>query len=530
MRSLDNGTHVRALVLLSIAALGAVACSPKVRNYSDGSGGLGEGGEGGGGGGDGGGAGGGGAGAGGAGAGGAGAGGGDGGSGGEGGAPVGPGRFQWALQIGENGFDSAASVAVDSDGNPIVIGRFSGAIDLGGGPIVAQGGSGSYLAKFDRDGKHVWSKSFGLSLAGGQHVAHGLGDAVFVGGSYFRNLDLGGGPLPESSGGLGLARFETGSGKHVWSKGFGDQYVKELEYVAFGGSGTVLISGSIGGTADFGGGPIGDAISGNAVYVAKLDAAGRHVFTIYIDDERASLGAGGLAADAEGHVAIAGTFDQNFNLDPRVRPFVSKGGRDIFFAKVDAKGALLWQKAFGNSLYDAASQVAFDAAGNVFLAGMFQGSVDFGGGPLVALGTKPNFFVAKFDPAGKHLYSRGFGDSELQDVASIAVDPAGNAVITGTFLGSIDFDGTVLESQGTVDDPNGSRSGGDIYIAKLGLDGKHLWSRQIGDPVEQAAGGVALGPKGEVFAVGSFRGTVDFGGGPVTTRGESDGYVVKLGP
>ncbi|WP_437970689.1 hypothetical protein WMF04_15975 [Sorangium sp. So ce260] len=527
MRSLDNGTHVRALVLLSIAALGAAACSPKVRNYGDGSGGVGEGGEGGGG------AGGGADGGGGGGAGGGGAGGGDGGdggSGGDGGAAVEPGRFQWAIQIGENGFDSAGSVAVDSEGNPIVIGRFSGAIDLGGGPIVAQDGSASYLAKFDRDGKHIWSRSFGLSLAGGQHVAHGPADGLFVGGSYFRNLDFGGGPLPESSGGLGLAKFEGGTGNHVWSKGFGDQYVKELKYVAVGAAGAVVISGSIGGTADFGGGPIGDAISGNAVYVAKLAADGSHVFTIYIDDARASLGAGGLAVDAEGNVAFAGTFDQNFNLDPNATPFVSKGGRDIFFAKVGPTGGLLWQKAFGNSLYDAASQVAFDAAGNVFLAGMFQGSVDFGGGPLVALGTKPNFFVARFDPAGNHLYSRGFGDSELQTVASIAADPAGNAVVTGTFLGSIDLDGTVLASQGTVEDPNGQRNGGDIFIAKLGLDGKHLWSRQIGDPEEQAAGGVALGPKGEVFAVGAFRGTVDFGGGPVTTRGESDGYLVKLGP
>ncbi|WP_437320348.1 hypothetical protein [Sorangium sp. So ce385] len=521
MRSLNHGTHVRALVLLSIAALGAAACSPKVRNYGDGSGGVGEGGGGGS------------AGGGEPAAGGGGGGGsrGDGGGGGEGGAAAEPGRLRWAIQIGENGFDSAASVAVDPEGNPIVIGRFAGAIDLGGGPIVAQDGSASYLAKFDGDGKHLWSRSFGLSLPGGQHVAHGPGGGLFVGGSYFQNLDFGGGPLPQNNGGLGLARFESGTGNHVWSKGFGDQYVKELEYVAVDGQGAVLISGTLGGTADFGGGPVGDAISGNAVYVAKLDADGNHAFTLYIDDGRASLAAGGLAVDGEGNAAIAGTFDQSFNLDPMsAPPLASKGGRDIFFAKVGPKGGLLWQKAFGNSLYDAASQVAFDAAGNVFLAGMFQGSVDFGGGPLVALGTKPNFFVAKFDPAGNHLYSRGFGDSELQEVASLAVDPAGSAVVTGTFLGSIDFDGTALESQGTKEDRNGYLGGGDIFIAKLGIDGKHLFSRQIGDPDMQMAGGVALGPKGEVFAVGSFRGTVDFGGGPLTTRGETDGYLVKLDP
>ncbi|XYI01621.1 hypothetical protein ACMHYB_18440 [Sorangium sp. So ce1128] len=300
--------------------------------------------------------------------------------------------------------------------------------------------------------------------------------------------------------------------------------------MAVDSAGAVLISSSIGGTADFGGGPIGDEISGNAVYVAKLDTAGNHVFTRYIDDARAWLGAGGLAADAHGNVAVAGTFEQNFNLDPASPPLVSRGGNDIFFAMLAPDGALLWQKAFGNSLYDTASQVAFDATGNVFLAGVFQGSVDFGGGALVALGTKPNFFVAKFDPAGNHLFSRGFGDSERQDVASIAIDPSGNAVITGTFLGQINLDGAVLTSMGTATDPNGQSTGGDIFIAKLGPGGEHLWSRQIGDPDIQSARGVAVGPAGGVFAVGSFRGTIDLGGGPVTTRGESDGYLVKLGP
>lgn len=166
----------------------------------------------------------------------------------------------------------------------------------------------------------------------------------------------------------------------------------------------------------------------------------------------------------------------------------------------------------------------------MLLAGTFQRSVDFGGDPLVALGTNPNFFVAKFNVAGVHLYSRGFGDSELQDVASIAVDPAGNAVITGTFRGSIDLDGAVLTSQGTAPDANGHLAGGDVFIAKLGPGGKHLWSLRAGDPDVQEAGGVAVGTGGEVFAVGSFRGAVDLGGGPMITRGEADGYLVKLGP
>ncbi|WP_437666071.1 hypothetical protein [Sorangium sp. So ce1182] len=491
----------RVLATLSVVALGA-ACSPEEGRHGGDDAGEGGGGAGGSG------------------------------AGAGGGAPQ-RARFQWAVQIGESGVDSAVSVTVDPEGNPIVIGRFSGTIDLGGGPLVAQGGSASYLAKFDRDGKHLWSKAFPLNLSGGQHIAHNRRNGLYVGGSYSGNLDLGGRPLPELNGGVAIALLDSGSGKHLWSLGFGDEYEKDLSYVALDTASSLFVSGSMRGTADFGGGPIGDTLVGSGFYLTKWDGEGTHFFTKYIDDGRASLAAGGLAISARGNVVIAGTFEQSFTVVPEDRakmPLASKGGRDIFFAMLDPDRTLRWQQAFGDSLDDSASQVAVDGEGNVLLAGTFQGSVAFGGDPLVALGTNPNFFVAKFNVEGVNLYSRGFGDSDMQDAASVAVDPAGNAVVTGTFRGSIDLDGAVLSSQGTAPDASGHLAGGDVFIAKLGPDGKHLWSLRAGDPDMQEAGGVAVGPGGEVFAVGSFRGTVDFGGGPMVARGQADGYLVKLGP
>ncbi|UQA56879.1 SBBP repeat-containing protein [Polyangium aurulentum] len=491
MRTFSFSTRAQLFACLTLLPVFA-ACSQEVRTYPD-----------------------------------AGGGGGSGGQGGAGGSAPTPGAALWSVQIGQNGYDSVASVAVDPAGNTLVIGHFSGAIDLGGGPITSPNGSATFVAKLDRDGKHVWSKAFTLSLPGGQHIAVDPNGEVLVGGNYFYDLDFGGGPLPKTNGGLAVAKLSGLDGSHIWSKGFGDQYSKDLKYVASDRFGGVVILGPYGGTVDFGGGPIGNEFSGGDVFFARLDAAGNQVFTRNINGGQFD-DAYGLAVDEQGNIAIAVGFEETISLGQE--PATSKGQKDILLAKFDPLGNFLWQKAFGDALYDTASQIAFDAQGNILLTGTFGGSVSFGGEPLVALGTNPNVFLAKFDPDGNHVYSRSLGDGERQEAGSVAVDPAGNALITGSFLGSIDFGGTILTSKGSMPDGQGSVQVGDIFVAKFGPSGDYLWSRQAGDGELQRASGIAVDSGGNVIAGGNFRGTLDFGTGPMTTRGELDGVVAKLQP
>ncbi|MDQ1368271.1 MAG: hypothetical protein QOF20_624, partial [Acidimicrobiaceae bacterium] len=77
------------------------------------------------------------------------------------------------------------------------------------------------------------------------------------------------------------------------------------------------------------------------------------------------------------------------------------------------------------------SAVAVDAAGNIVLGGSFGGSVDFGGGPLVATAGHPSAFLVRLDPNGKHLWSQTFAteDAVLQGVA---VGADGRIAATGT--------------------------------------------------------------------------------------------------
>jgi hypothetical protein len=57
----------------------------------------------------------------------------------------------------------------------------------------------------------------------------------------------------------------------------------------------------------------------------------------------------------------------------------------------------LWSKRFGDTGYQNATATAVDGAGNVLLTGNFVGTVDFGGGPLSSAGGY-DIFVAKLSP------------------------------------------------------------------------------------------------------------------------------------
>ena len=90
-----------------------------------------------------------------------------------------------------------------------------------------------------------------------------------------------------------------------------------------------------------------------------------------------------------------------------------------------------------------AAALAVDAAGNILVAGQFEGTIDFGVGPLTSL--KTDGFVAKLSPTGDGLWSKRFGEVKSQDLASgIAVDASGTVIVTGIFEGTVDFGGGAI--------------------------------------------------------------------------------------
>ncbi|MDI1482628.1 hypothetical protein QHF84_38760 [Polyangium sp. y55x31] len=179
----------------------------------------------------------------------------------------------------------------------------------------------------------------------------------------------------------------------------------------------------------------------------------------------------------------------------------------------------VWSKSFGETDMQSIESVAIDpATGDVVAVGSFRGVVDFGGGPLVSTGEN-DLFVARFGPLGEPKWSKRFGDAANQEAFAVAIDPAGSIYIGGAIQGAMDFgDGQILTSAGN----------DDAFVAKLDAQGNLAWAKRFGDAKVQRTTRIVITPSGRIVLGGSFTGTINFGGTDLVSAGSSDIYVAEL--
>lgn len=362
---------------------------------------------------------------------------------------------------------------------------------------------------------HIWSQGYGdASYQQTSSVSIDASGAVVITGFFEGSINFGGGVLTSAGGrDAFVAKFDA-SGNHVWSKHFGDASGQESSKVATDPSGAVIITGFFSGSIDFGGGVL-TSMGGNDVFVAKFDAAGNHVWSSSFGDGGFQV-SNGVAVDPVGNVVIAGYFDGSVDFGGGALT-ATAGGTDVFVAEFDASGNHIWSNSFGDAAAQGVPFVTADASGNVLVTGYFWGSIDFGGGVLSSVGLY-DMFLAKFDGSGTHLWSKRFGDGSTEQPWDLATDASGGVVVAGHFMGGIDFGGGTLTSAG----------GEDIFLVKLDAAGNHVWSRRFGDTSGQYAYGVAIDDAGAVTATGFIRGSVDFGGGTLTSAGNEDVFLARF--
>jgi hypothetical protein len=144
-----------------------------------------------------------------------------------------------------------------------------------------------------------------------------------------------------------------------------------------------------------------------------------------------------------GDLVIGGRLTGTIDLDMGSGVLGLTGEGDMFFARYTSAGNAVWGATIGStSGVDQLHDVAVDPAGNIWLVGAINDSIDLDPGPGLALFTctpdSRDGFIAKYDAGGNFLWGHTFGSAQIDQAKSIAFTPAGNAVVTGHFNSGID--------------------------------------------------------------------------------------------
>ncbi len=241
--------------------------------------------------------------------------------------------------------------------------------------------------------------------------------------------------------------------------------------------------------------------------------------------------ANAVVSDQNNNVYVTGSFRNTIDIDPGLSSSVvtSNGESDIFIQKFNSNGDLLWAKTIGGTNFDYAKDIAIDNSGNVYITGVFKGTVDFNPGTGTDNKTSNgqyDAFILKLDINGGFAWSYSFGGSNFDYGNTISVDSFGNIWVAGSFRNTVDF------NDGAGTNSKTSSGGEDIYVLKLNFLGNFSNVNTMGGSDNDIATSLTIDQFGFIYITGTFEGTADFNPTNsvtnLTSNGGEDIFIEKL--
>jgi hypothetical protein len=377
--------------------------------------------------------------------------------------------WTWAKQVGDTSVEAGTGITTDSLGNVYVVGYFAtNSIVIGTSTLTNAGPVGNwdfYIVKYDAAGNVLWSK--GIGGTGNDistAVATDKSGNVYVGGSFSSPaLNLGIVTLTNTGNSDPfLAKYDT-NGNLLWAK------------------------------------------SANG----KLD-----------EDVWA------LCVDGLGNAIITGRYTDSLTIGSYLLKHIgTMNGSNIFTAKFDGNGNILWAKGAGGSGgsstigSDIPWDISADGGGNVYIP-VYSANATFTFGTTVFNYTfGMHALLLKYDASGTPVWIRNTGD--LGDFAAgVVADAAGNAYMLGTAGNTVFTVGTTtLATLGY----------GDIFIVKFDALGNVVWAKLVGGSATDGASAISIDMAGDVYVTGYFKSpSVTIGSTVLTRIGIQDALVAKF--
>jgi hypothetical protein len=330
-------------------------------------------------------------------------------------------------------------------------------------------------------------------------------------------------------------------GNYLWTHRMGGESDDYATAICTDSDGNVYVAGAFEGTVNF-----ADDWSGTEtktsegltdMFVTKINADGGYLWTHRMGGEGDDA-PGAICTDSSGNIYVAGSFNDSssfyFDADWTAFPTdydMSVGSYDAFIMKINANGSYGWTHRIGLTGEDGGRGVCTDSSGNVYLAGYFSATlnfgIDWGDSEVKTCVGADDTFITKIDASGDYCWTHRIGGSGYDIASAICTDSSNNIYVTGFFEGSVNF------AQDWNGDETKNSLGDDIFVTKLDADGEYVWTHRIGGSDQEYTDSICTDPTGNVYIAGHFQGGVNFAGDwsridAKTSIGYEDAFVTKI--
>lgn len=237
---------------------------------------------------------------------------------------------------------------------------------------------------------------------------------------------------------------------------------------------------------------------------------------------QASIISQSIAVDKAGNSYITGCFTNKVTLGSTTLT-ATKGKYtstefDLFVARLDAAGKVLWAVSAGGPEAVCGQAVAVTDTGEVFVAGRFRGS--FGaGGMTLNTSAVPNLLVARLSSAGKWAWVKAPSTTHSSVPHALALGPNKTLTVAGYVAGTSTYPaGKVIPKDLSAD----------LLLTQYSQDGTHKWVASYGSKQDDRFKALVVDAKGDLYAAGYFGGTVKLGSQTVTAVAQSEALVARF--
>ncbi len=207
--------------------------------------------------------------------------------------------------------------------------------------------------------------------------------------------------------------------------------------------------------------------------------------------------------DKDGNLYVMGSFESKITLSDKKTVLESKGGKDIFLAKYNPAGQLVWAKRAGGIGSDIAYGIAINSKNEICITGHFSFKADFEKTTLYNNTAFTSVFIAQYDSQGNLKWVDELVESEISAQGSegrgITCDENDNIFVTGAMYIKQDNENGFVESNGL-----------NMFVAKYSTSGG-TWQKLIhlGGKLNDTGYGITIS-KNNIYVTGIYRGKMKF--------------------